>query len=125
MKKHRTRPIFFQCAAVKEGKLVSKTIQAASVTEAVSAFEQLTSIKPEDVAGPFYKKKKQILEVTRDLKFTHETKRAIFNEWEVNAMLLKEPADHAYLVFIRRVDDKKVPAPKGTVVVPVFDLRFM
>ena len=125
MTRRRARPIFYVCAAVKQGKLISKILQAASQNEAVSAFEQETSIKPEEVAGPFYKKRTQILETTRNLKFSGETKKAIFNDWEVNAILLKEPENHAYLVFNRRVDGKKQPAPKGTVVVPVFDLRFI
>ena len=42
----------------------------------------------------------------------------------VNAMFLKEPESHAFLVFIKRIDDKKIPFPKGTIVVPISDLRF-
>lgn len=125
MSRRGSRPIFYVCATVKEGELITKLIQATSPGEAASFFEKEYSIKPKEVMGPFHKKKTQILETTRNLKFSSETKRAIYHDWEVNAMLLKEPEDHAYLVFIKRVDDKKQPAPKGTVVVPVFDLRFI
>jgi hypothetical protein len=39
--------------------------------------------------------------------------------------MLTEPADHAYLVFIKRADDKKIPFPKGTITAPIHDLRFI
>jgi hypothetical protein len=75
--------------------------------------------------GPFYKKRAQVLESTRVLKFTNQTKRAQYNDWLVNAFILKEPVDQAYLVFIKRLDDKKLPTPKGTITVPVSELRFI
>jgi len=77
------------------------------------------------VLGPFFKKRAQVLENTRSLKFTNQNKKAIYNEWYVNAFMLKEPENQAYLVFIRRVDDKKLPPPKGTITVPISDLRFI
>jgi hypothetical protein len=124
MSRRVARPIFFVCAAVSQGELVTKIVQAASQNEAASLFEKETSVLPKEVMGPFYKKRTQILETTRNLKFSGENRKSVYNDWVVNAMLLKEPENHAYLVFIERVDGKKQPAPKGTIVVPVSDLRF-
>lgn len=80
---------------------------------------------PKEILGPFYKKRAQVIENTRSLKFSNQTKKAVYNDWMVNAFLLKEPENQAYLVFIKRVDDKKLPIPKGTITVPISDLRFI
>lgn len=126
MSRRTARPIFFVCAAVSgTGDLVTKLIESTSPGEASQKFEDENSLKPQEVMGPFYKKRTQIIENTRVLKFSNETKSAIYNDWIVNAIMLKEPENHAYLVFIRRADDKKLPHPKGTITVPVSDLRFI
>jgi hypothetical protein len=126
MSRRTARPIFFVCAAVsEEGVLVTKLIESTSPGEASQKFEETNSIKPQEVLGPFYKKRTQIIESTRVLKFSNETKPAIYNDWVVNAFMLKEPENHAYLVFIRRADGKKQPLPKGTITVPVSELRFL
>jgi len=38
---------------------------------------------------------------------------------------LIEPKDHAFLIFIKRMDDKNTAFPKGTVIVPVNNLRIL
>lgn len=126
MSKHGSRPIFFVCIGNSIGKsnFISKTIQANSQDEASTLFLNQTGIKAEVIHGPFRKKRAQVIENTRELKFSTEQKKAIYDDWEVNAILLKEPENHAYLVFIKRVDGKKQPIPKGTVVVPISNLRF-
>ena len=119
------RPIFFVCIGDYPDKpgFVSKAIQALSQEEAASFFFEKTGTKVKAIHGPFRPKRAQVIENTRELRFTNEQKSAVYNDWEVNALFLKEPENHAYLVFIRRVDGKKQPAPKGTVVVPISDLR--
>ena len=88
-------------------------------------FFEMTSIKAKTIHGPFRPKRAQVIENTRTLKFSDKKQqKAIYNDWEVNVLFLKEPENHAYLLFIKRVDGKKQPAPKGTIVVPVSDLRF-
>lgn len=75
--------------------------------------------------GPFFKKRAQVLETTRELKFTNQTKKAIYDGWVVNAFVLKEPENQAYLVFIKREDGKAMPTPKGVITVPISDLRLI
>jgi hypothetical protein len=121
-----TRPIFFVCAAIAEpGDLIIKMILATSQQEAMELFKKEFFIPPQEILGPFYKKRTQILETTRTLKFSNQTKKAIYNGWIVNAFMLKEPIDQAYLVFIKREDGKKIPSPKGTITVPISELRFI
>jgi len=116
----------FVCATVtKDGDLITEVISANSPEEATQKFQEKFSEDPKSILGPFFKKKAQVLENTRRLKFTNQNKKAIYNEWIVNAFMLKEPENQAYLVFIKRVDDKKMPLPKGTITVPVSDLRFI
>jgi hypothetical protein len=120
------RPIYFVCAAVSgQATLIVKTIASASPIEAISIFEKEFSQAPQEVEGPFYKKRTQVLETTRTLKFSNQTKKALYNGWIVNAFLLKEPVDQAYLVFVKREDGKKIPFPKGIITVPIFYLRFI
>jgi hypothetical protein len=125
MNRRGPRPVFFVCVAISDvGELITKTIQAVSQQEAASLFLEQTKLSAKEILGPFRPKRMQVLETTRTLKFTNQIKRAHFNGWEVKAHLLKEPENHAYLVFIKRTDDKKQPAPKGTIIVPISDLRF-
>ena len=120
------RPTVFVCVAVtKSGDLITKVITAVNHAEAGKLFTEHFTIEPREVMGPFFKKRAQVIESTRVLKFSNETKQAVYNDWLVNAFMLKEPENQAYLVFIKRTDDKKVPTPKGTITVPVSDLRFL
>ena len=126
MSRRLTRPIFFVCATVTEQRdLIVKMVPANSQQEAMDLFGKEFSVSPQEVLGPFYKKRMQILETTRTLKFSSQTKKALYNGWIVNAFMLKEPIDQAYLVFVKREDGKKLPSPKGTITVPVSELRFI
>lgn len=120
------RQTFFVCASISEdGELITEIIAGTSPSEATQKFTDKFAIEPKNVLGPFFKKRAQVLENTRTLQFTNQTKKAVYNDWLVNAFILKEPENQAYLVFIKRVDDKKMPTPKGTITVPVSDLRFI
>jgi hypothetical protein len=127
MSKNGPRPVFFVCISVDANtkEFVSKQIQAISKEEASSLFLKQTSLKPQIIYGPFRLKRTPIPDNIRILKFSDITYKAIYNDWIVNAMYLKEPKDNAYLLFIKRVDDKKLPVPKGTIVVPISDLRLI
>ena len=123
--RRRMRQTFFVCAAISmDGKLLTRIIAAETPKEASELFLQETIIQAKEVLGPFFKKRTQIIENTRVLKFTAQQKRAIYDNWIVDAFMLQEPVDQAYLVFIKRVDGKKLPPPKGTITVPISDLRF-
>lgn len=125
MNKRGPRPVVFVCIAADSDKpYTSMVIQATSQAEAASFFLEQTGLKAQTIHGPFRPKRAQVIENTRTLKFTDQARKAVYNDWEVNALILKEPENHAYLIFLRRVDDKKTPAPKGTIVVPISDLRF-
>jgi hypothetical protein len=119
------RQTVFVCIAISDNnELVTHIIPAESPKDAADLFFQQVSVQPKEVLGPFFKKRAQVIENTRVLKFTTQRKRAIYNDWVVDAFLLQEPENQAYLVFIKRVDDKKLPPPKGTITVSVSDLRF-
>jgi hypothetical protein len=126
MTRRGARQVYFVCASVSpNGELLTQVVPASSPGDASRMYEQKHHHVPRQIMGPFYKKRAQVLESTRVLKFTNETKKAQYNDWLVNAFILKEPADQAYLVFIKRLDDKKLPTPKGTITVPVSELRFI
>jgi hypothetical protein len=124
MSRKGARQLVFVCANIIDGELITKIIPAATTLEAKELFAKQYSVEPKEILGPFFKKKAQIIENTRVLKFSNQTKKAIYGDWEVNAFLLIEPADSAFLVFNKRVDGKKVPFPKGTITAPVTELRF-
>lgn len=119
------RQTVFVCVTFTYGtELITRIIAAETPKEASELFLKETGHQPKEVLGPFFKKRTQVIENTRVLKFTTQQRRATYNDWVVDAFMLQDPADHAYLVFIKRVDDKKLPAPKGTITVPISDLRF-
>lgn len=120
------RQTVFVCTGISDNKeLTTRVIAAESPKTAADLFCEQVSFQPKEVLGPFYKKKTQVIETTRVLKFSNQTKKATYNDWLVDAFLLQEPENQAYLVFIKRVDDKKLPPPKGTILVPISDLRFV
>lgn len=127
MSRKGARQIVFVCAGLSvSGDLITKIIPAESQDDASKTFTNEFAVQPKEIMGPFYKKKTRVLENTRVLKFSNQFKQAVFNECVVNAFLLKEPENHAYLVFIKRMDNNKsLPLPKGTHVVPISELRFL
>lgn len=126
MGKRGPRPVVYVCVGIDHDKddVVSKEIRAATQSEAASLFLELTKLKPKTIHGPYRPKRAQVLENTRTLKFSDKSRKGVYNGWEVNIFYLKEPENHAYLVFIRKIDEQAGPAPKGTFLVPVSDLRF-
>ena len=125
MNKVGVRKTVFVCANIVNNNLLTKVIQAETSEEASKIFNQEFLINPKEVLGPFYKKRIKVVEQVRTLKFSNETKKALYNNWVVNAMLLKEPEDHAFLIFIKSNDDQKRPFPKGTVIVHISELRYI
>jgi hypothetical protein len=120
------RQTVFVCVGISSNnELMTRVIAAETPKEAADLFVEQIAFQPKEVLGPFYKKKRQIIENNRVLKFSNQTKRATYNDWLVDAFLLQEPENHAYLVFIKRIDDKNLPSPKGTITVPISDLRFI
>jgi hypothetical protein len=126
MSRRGSRPIIFVCGGISaSGDLIMETITASVQADAVSLFKDKYGSSPKNVLGPFYSKKTQILENTTNLKFTSEVKKAEYNGWYVNAMMLKDPVNHAFLIFNGRIDGKQMAAPKGTIVVPCSSLRII
>ena len=103
MSRRGSRPIFFVCSSIIDNKLISEMIESTTVKDAQSLFLDKYKLKPETIFGPFYKKRTQVLEITTALKFSKQTKTAQYNDWLVNAFLLQEPKDCAYLIFIKKL----------------------
>lgn len=82
-------------------------------------------IYPKEILGPFFKKtvQKEKIDKTK-LKFSNKTKKAQYNDWEVNAFLLDEPKNHAYLIFTKRIDNKAAIKPKD-LVIDITELRII
>lgn len=126
MNKKGPRATIFVCVAIDDNQnLITKIINSSSEKEAIDLFTVKFNMSPQEVLGPFFKKRAKIIEEKTSLKFSNQTKKAIYNDWFVNAFLLIEPIDHAFLVFIKRTDNKKVPSPKGTITVPISELKFI
>jgi hypothetical protein len=125
MNRKRIRPLIFVCAAILNGELLTKSIIANNNSEAIELFTEQFGVAPKEILGPFLKKRVKVVESTKILKFSNQTKKAIYNDWIVNAFILIEPPDQAYLVFIRRTDNKKATLPAGTITVPISELRFI
>lgn len=119
------RDTFFVCSAILHGEIIQRTIEAVDFSTARKSFEDNEKIFPTVITGPFFKKRGLDQECFQNLKFTGTSKKAIFEGWEVNAQLLLEPKNTAYLFFKRRIDGKNVSQPDGHVIVDVNNLRFI
>lgn len=125
MYKKGRRQTVFVCTAIKiDYDLISEIIPANSTEEASKLFEEKFNIKPKNILGPFFKRRVQTLEVKTPIKFDGKPRQAIYDGWSVNAFSLKEPENSAFLIFIKRIDGQQKQIPKGTVIVPITDLRF-
>lgn len=122
--RRRKRDTFYVCSAIKDNELISTTVAAKSISAATDYFNTHFLCIPKTVLGPFYKKRNKFVKSNKSLKFIGGYKKAIYNNWLVNAFLLSEPVDHAYLVFIKRIDNKQMQTPTGTHSVPLSSLRF-
>ena len=122
-----SREIFFVCSAILDnGELVTKSIQSNTLLEASSIFNKEYFKDPKIILGPFVKLKQANIEPVRSLQFTNNKfRKAEYDGWLVNAFSLVEPNDSAYLIFIKRLDDKKIAMPKGTIIKPLSDLKFI
>ncbi len=116
---------FFVCAAILDEKLNIKTINAKNSLEASSIFSQEFGQKPQEILGPFIKKRVSVESKDVGFKCSNQTKNAVYGDWLVSAFILDEPKDQAYLVFLKRLDNKKEKLPIGTIIVPISDLRFI
>jgi hypothetical protein len=113
------RKTIFVCSCISNNQLINKSIEANSQEEASSLFFQEFSIKPQEILGPFYKKK-NIIKKYNTIQFSNQTKKVIYKNWLVNAFILNQPKDHAYLIFLKN-KDKNIPIPK-TIIVPLSEL---
>lgn len=117
------RAILFVCSACENNQLISHKIEAKTSEEALELFEKEYSVKVQSIHGPFHEKRVGVLDSTKNIKFNGQSKTAVYNGWIVNALFLKDPENCAYLLFDKRVDDKKMPKPTGTFIVKIDDLR--
>lgn len=125
MSKRGARQVVFVCASLLDNQLITKILPANSPDEARELFAEQYHHTPKEILGPFFKKRTQIIDKNRVLKFSNQTKKAIYGDWIVNAILLVDPIDQAYLVFTKRVDGKKMTLPRGIITAPVSDLKFI
>lgn len=119
------RQTVFVCSAISNScDLISEIVSASSLEEASKIFEDKYLIKCKSVLGPFIKKRSPVVEPVT-MKFAGMQRQALYDGWLVNAFTLQDPADSAFLVFIRRADGQPKPVPKGKIVVPINNLRFI
>ena len=124
-KKSRRQTVFVCSSIGNFSELISEVIIAASVEDAGKIFEEKFSHKPKSILGPFFKKRVQTIETQAPIKFAGKQRQAEYDGWLVNAFTLQEPENSAFLVFIRRIDGQPKQTPKGTIIVPINNLRFL
>ena len=125
MRQRIKKDIIYVCSAINENKLISHSIIAMSQKEASDIFYQKYQTLATEILGPFHEAKKQIFKNFKILKFSNtKPRKAIYNNWIVNAFILSEPVNCAYLLYVDKINDENIPFPTGTVVVPIDDLRF-
>lgn len=126
MSRQAKRQIVFVCNAIINNDLISEIIIANSNNEASVLFKDKFNCMPKTILGPFIKKKVPPVEVTTAIKFSGLPKQAIYNDWLVNAFLLKDPENYAFLIYLKNNNsENKKPIPKGTTIVPITDIRLI
>lgn len=93
---------YFTCAAAIGGKLLADTYFVENRNKAFLLFEKKYGSKPSFIDGPFYRKldkSKQQISFT-NIKLGNKSVKAIYNDKEVKAILLKEPENYAFLIYL-------------------------
>lgn len=124
--KKGSRKTLFVCSAYDNSKkqLISKAVEADTRDSAVSSFKDQNSIDAEIILGPFFLKKTNVLNQEINIKFSGESKKAIYNDWYVKAMMLSHPNEFAYVFYDKRIDDKKAQKPVSNLV-RIEELKFI
>lgn len=115
-----TKTKVYICSAIKNNVLISEKIFSNSLEKAKKTFIEDYQIDNPIIYGPFQEE----LISAKEVKFSGIIRNAIFNNWKVSAMLLKEPKDYAYLFFDQHIDNQKIDKPKQSYVVKIEELRF-
>lgn len=115
------RSMFFVCSAIRDQELISQTIKAMTQKESDKLFEKQFGILPQISIGPFYRAR--IRPDIQKIVFTGQSRVAIYDDWVVNALLVKEPENCAFLLFERRVDGKKITSKPSDTIVKLDELR--
>ena len=115
------KPTFYICDAIKSGALISKKIKATTIDDAMNIFETTYGVRAQVFHGPFVERQDRTLG-TKEIVFSSQSLQAIYNDWKVKAILLKNPPNCAYLFFQERVDGEKANKPKGIFIVKCEDL---
>lgn len=115
---------YFVCSAISDGKLISETMEAKTSREAKRLFVQQFSYKPGTVVGPFFKKNQTIEEKIPTMQFSKVNKPAEYQDWKVNAFLLENPVDSAFIFFQSKKDGSSNPKPQSKIV-PIEELKFI
>lgn len=123
MGKKGPRQIEFVCCALVDGRSVSKSIEVDSSEEAICLFQKEFNVEPENIHGPYYRKRAGVLDNSREIEFSGERIKAIYRDWVVIASILKHPKNSAYLLFDKRVDGKKAPKPSGTFIIKMEEIK--
>ena len=115
------KEIFYVCASCINQKLVLETIPASLEKDAVSLYKNKYGQVPEKIEGPFYKKRVYTEPVNQNIKFNGQIKSAMYQGWKVNAFLLQEPENFAFLVFLKNIENIKKKIKSGELLKVVHD----
>ena len=115
--KKNKKSYYYTCCSVIEGNLVAETYFIPSREEAYNMFEQKHGIKPTFMDGPFYRKleknKKKVK--TNNVQLTNKIISGLYKGFSVKAVLLKEPENYAYIIFID-CKDKSINIKENNIV---------
>lgn len=123
MGKKGPRPIEYVCSGLVNSKSVSKSIVSNTSEDAIKQFQTEFGQEPDNVHGPYHRKREGVLDNTRQIEFSGERIKAIYKDWHVIASILNYPKNSAYLLFDKRVDGKKSPKPAGTFIIKLEEIK--
>jgi hypothetical protein len=113
---------YFTCASVIDGSLAADTYFVSTRDEAFSLFKEKYGNPPLFLEGPFYRKieknKKEIN--SNNVKLSNKSITAIYNGNPVKAILLSEPQDYAFLIYL---NNNNKPSSKSATIVHISELK--
>lgn len=117
------RETYFVCSGIINNVVLADEIKSDAASLAKKIFIEKHNIAPSSIHGPFYKRKKHFKPFYGDIVVTNKYISTTYCDWIVKAFILKEPHNHALLLFIKNKFNDDIVKPKGNIVISLDELE--
>ena len=121
--KRTAKTVEYVCCGLKSNVCISRAIATNSMESAERIFQEETGVAATSIHGPFFRKRARPLDNQMSVVYVGKSFKGKYGGWHVMAIPLSGPGERVQLFFDRRVDEKKVVKPVGTIIVSKEEIK--